>query len=306
MIFFVFSYNRGPHLRNCVESIETCAAGHRIIVYDDASNDTETQQILCDIETRHEVRRREDKGSGNQHGALYSNMQRAIDSVEEDCLICFLQDDTQLVRKIDEQDIQFMEGYFEKFPNGGFLAPVFQKRITRQRTLDRFVYHEDRGVYICEHRSRKQVAGVYYSDISVTRRDRLRDANWKFVPGEFGNEQQAKANFLEMGYLYAPFAMWLPNPPAYRNKKKSFTFRLAEIVNRAGFYPFGIMGNKTVQKLRTRPTSQVPIAEDYLNVTVEGLKSPWIYDPLRRYRILRKLAKLEAFLRRLGTSKTSG
>lgn len=305
MIFFVFSYNRGPHLKNCIESIETCAAGHPVVVYDDASSDPETRRILRDIGTRHEVRSRDDKGSGDQHGALYTNMQRAIESVADDSLICFLQDDTQLVRKIDDQDIRFMEGYFEQFPNAGFLAPVFQKRITRQRTLDRFVYREDRGVYVCEHRSRKQVAGVYYSDFSVTRSDRLRAVNWKFVPGEFENEQRAKASFLEMGYLYAPFAMWLPNPPAYRNKKKSFTFRLAEMVNRAGLYPFRIMDDDTVQKLRTRPTSQVPIAEDYLAVTVEGLKSPWIYDPLRRYRILRKLAKLEALLRSSGSRKTS-
>jgi len=299
LIFFVFSYNRGPHLKNCIESIETCAPDHQVIVYDDASDDPETQQILRDIETRHEVRRRDDKASGDQHGALYTNMQRAIESVEDDCLICFLQDDTQLVRQIDEQDLQFMEGYFEKFPSGGFLAPVFQKRITRQRTLDRFVYYEDRGVYVCEHRSRKQVAGVYYSDISVTRSDRLKAVNWRFVPGEFENEQQAKENFLEMGYMYAPFAMWLPNPPAYRNKKKSFTFRLAEIVNQAGFYPFRIMGEQSVKALRTRPTQQVPIAEDYLRIAVGGLKSPWIYDPLRRYRLLRKLAKLEDFLKKL-------
>lgn len=306
MIFFVFSYNRGPHLRNCIESIETCAPGHQIIVYDDASEDPETRAVLAEIGTRHEIRTRDDKGSGDQHGALYTNMQRAIDSIEEDCLICFLQDDTQLVRNIDDQDIQLLEAYFEKFPKGGFLAPVFQKRITRQRTLDRFVYYPDRGVYVCEHRSRKQVAGVYYSDISVTRSDRLKSANWKFVPGEFENEQRAKENFLEMGYLYAPFAMWLPNPPAYRNKKKSFTFRLAEIINRAGLYPFGIMDESAVARLRTHPTDQVPIAEDYLRVTVEGLKSPWIYDPLRRYRFLRKLAKLEAFVKRVSARGRAG
>lgn len=304
MIFFVFSYNRGLHLKNCIESIETCAAGHQIIVYDDASTDPETRQILNDIEKRHEVRTRDDKGSGDQHGALYTNMQRAVESVEDNSLTCFLQDDTQLVRKIDAHDFQFMEGYFEEFPNAGFLAPVFQKQITRKRTLDRFVYREDREVYVCEHRSRKQVAGVYYSDISVTRSDRLREVGWKFVLGEFENEQQAKANFLEMGYMYAPFAMWLPNPPSYRNKTKSFTFKLAEIVNKAGFYPFDIMDDQTVEKLRSRPTSRVPIAEDYLAVKVPGLTSPWIYDPLRRYRILRKLAKFEALLKRISAPKT--
>jgi len=305
LIFFVFSYNRGPHLKNCVESIERCAPSHTIVVYDDASTDPETRQILAQISVRHEVRTRDDKISADQHGALYTNMQRAIDSIEEDGLVCFLQDDTQLIREIDQQDLDFLEGYFEKFPDAGFLAPVFQKRITRQKTLDRFVYYEDRGVYVCEHRSKKQVAGVYYSDISVTRSDRLRRVNWQFVAGEFNNEQQAKANFLGMGYLFTPFAMWLPNPPAYRNKKKSLTFKLAEIVNRAGFYPFRIMEASTVAKMRSRPTNQVPIAEDYLTVAVDGLKSPWIYDPLRRYRLLRKMAKLEAFLQRIFTRKST-
>lgn len=299
MIFFVFSYNRGPHLRNCVESIEICAPKHRIIIYDDASNDPETIQILGEIAKKHEVRTRDDKKSGDQHGALYTNMQRAVDSLEEVTLICFLQDDTQLIRPIDDQDLEFLNNQFDQFPNAGFLAPVFQKRITRQRTLDRFIYRDDRGVYVCEHRSNKQVAGVYYSDISVTRSDRLRSVDWKFVPGEFENEQQAKQNFLEMGYLFAPFAMWLPNPPAYRNKKKSFTFRLAEVVNKAGFYPFNIMDESAIQRLRSRPTDQVPIAEDFLTVKVKGLKSPWIYDPLRRYRLLRKLAKLEALIQRI-------
>ncbi|MGM0614924.1 MAG: glycosyltransferase family 2 protein [Pseudomonadota bacterium] len=298
MIFFVFSYNRGPHLRNCIESIEICAPDHQIIVYDDASNDPETRQILNDIEARHEVRHRNDKDSKNQHGALYTNMQRALDAVEGDELICFLQDDTQLVRRIEAEDIRLMENYFETFPTAGFLAPVFQKAITRKRTLDRFVYYPDRDVFVCEHSSRKQVAGVYYSDISVTRSDRLRKANWQFISGEYENEKQAKAHFLEMGYLRVPFAMWLPNPPAYRNKKKSFTFRLAEIINKAGFYPFNIMDAESTRKLSQHPTSKVPIAEDYLTVTDETLKSPWIYDPLRRYRFLRKLAKFEALLKR--------
>lgn len=300
MIFFVFSYNRGPHLRNCIESIEACAPEHRIVIYDDASNDAETQQTLLDIGKNHEIRTRDDKASGDQHGALYTNMQRAIESVAgEDTLICFLQDDTQLVRPIDEHDIAFMEGYFRDFPDAGFLAPVFQKKITRKRTLDRFIYRENRGVYVCEHKSRKQVAGVYYSDFSITRSDRLRKANWQFVPGEFDNETQAKSNFIEMGYMYDPLAMWLPNPPAYRNKKKSFTFQLAEIVNKAGFYPFRIMNENAVQRLRARPKKDVPIAEDYLEVRVKGLKSPWIFDPLRRYRLLRKMAKFEAWLRRI-------
>ncbi|HET8800823.1 MAG TPA: glycosyltransferase family 2 protein [Marinobacter sp.] len=299
MIFFVFSYNRGPHLKNCIDSIEACAPGHRVVIYDDASEDPETQRILAELAQRHEVRSRDDKTSADQHGALYTNMQRAIESVEGDEVLCFLQDDTQLVRPIDDQDLAFISDYFERFPNAGFLAPVFQKRITRQRTLDRFVFHPDRGVYVCEHRSKKQVAGVYYSDISLTTSQRLRAVDWQFIPGEFDNELRARKNFMEMGYLFAPFAMWLPNPPAYRNKKKSLAFRIAEVVNKAGLYPFRIMAPEDVARLRAHPENRVAIAEDHLSVTVEGLRSPWIFHPLRRSRLLRKLDRFEAFLKRL-------
>jgi glycosyltransferase involved in cell wall biosynthesis len=166
LIFFVFSYNRGPHLKNCVESIETCAPDHRIIVYDDASNDPETKNILSDIETRHEVRQRDDKGSGDQHGALYTNMQRAIKSVEEDCLICFLQDDTQVVRPILERETRFWSQLFADNPSLGFIQPCFTLATTEQRRPfrvpetdnSRLLYREDRG----------QSAGIHYSDLLIT------------------------------------------------------------------------------------------------------------------------------------------
>lgn len=298
MIFLVFSYNRGPHLKHCVESIETCAPGHSIMIFDDDSDDPETLQVLGELENRHQVRRRLEQAQGSQHGALYANMQDAIDAVDNDEIICFLQDDTQLVRPVGQEDIHFIENYFKRFPDAGFLAPVFHKAITRKRILERFAYYPNRDVFVCEHVSRKNVAGVYYSDISITRRDRLRKVGWQFMPGEFENELQAKSSFIAMGYLRVPFAMWLPNPPAYRNKKKSFTFRLAEKINKAGFYPFCIMDSESVEKLKQHPVEMAPIAEDYLVVNDARLKSPWIYHPLRRYRLLRKMEKLEGMIRR--------
>jgi hypothetical protein len=299
LIFFVFSYNRGPHLKNCVESIERYAPGCDIVVYDDQSDDPETKCILDEIANRHEVRSGDDRTSRDQHGALYANMQRAIESVTDDRILFFIQDDTQLVRPLTADDQDFIRGYFKKHSKAGFLAPIFQKRITRQSTLDRFQYDPDRGVYICKHRSRKKVAGVYYSDVSITTSGRLREINWKFAAGEYANELQAKANFLELGYLYAPFVMWLPNPPAYRNKKKSLAFRIAEKINKAGLYPYKAMPERDIARLKSRPHSQVPIAEDFLEVTVPGLKSPWIFHPLRRSKLLRKLDKLESWSKRL-------
>lgn len=298
MIFFVFSYNRGPLLKNCVDSIEKCAPQAKLVVYDDNSNDPETLDILASIRTRHEVRAMGDKKSKDQHGALYTNMQRAIDSVIADELIFFIQDDAQLIRPVTESDINFMRRYFTDNPRAGFLAPVFQKRITKKRTLDRFVYDEKLGVYICQHHSRIEVAGVYYSDISITTRQRLREVNWSFISGEYQNELQAKTKFHEMGYLFAPLAMQLPNAPAYRNKKKSFAFQIAEKINKSGLYKFHLMTREQTEKLLKRPHSQVPIAEDFLE-TDPPLRKPWIFHPLKRSRLLRKMDKLENFLRKL-------
>lgn len=299
LIFFVFSYSRGLHLKNCVESIERCAPEHSIIVYDDASEDPETLSVLASVSERHAVVVRDDKNSGDQHGALYANMQRAIDSVDGDEIICFMQDDTQMVRPLDGEDVTFMESYFGRFPKAGFLAPVFQRKIARQSTLERFMYEPARGVYIQARNGEKKVAGVYYSDISITTLSRLRDAGWRFLSGEFENERQAARLFEEMGYLFAPFVMWLPNPPAYRNKKKSLAFSIAEKINKAGLYPFSIMSIDEVSRLKSRSTQELPIAEHYLETTVSGAKRPWIFHPLRRSRLLRRLDRLEAILKDL-------
>jgi glycosyltransferase involved in cell wall biosynthesis len=296
VIFFIFSYNRGPHLMNCVESIERCSPGSKIIVYDDASDDLETMAVLRNISCRHEVRSSRDE-SRESHGSLYANMQSALDSVVGDRVICFVQDDVQLVREISEEDHGFICDYFSRNPSAGFLSSVFQRGITRRKTLDRFVYDSDRRVHFCMHESRKAVAGRYYSDISITTSGRLKSVGWQFARSEFENELQAKNCFDAMGYMHSPFVMWLPNPPAYRNKKKTLAFRIAEKMNKAGLYPFEYMAAPEVERLRGRPGAGVPIAEEFLTVSVPGLKAPWIYHPLKRSRILRKLDKLENFAR---------
>ena len=299
VIIFIFSYNRGPHLKNCVESIERCASSAEVVVYDDASNDPETQAILQDIARRHEVRIIHDKKSVNAHGSLYTNMQHAISSIEDDKIIFFLQDDTQLIREIRPDDIAFIENYFSNFSDTGFLAPVFQKKIVRKKVLDRFLYNHEKKVYFCEHVSKKEVAGTYYSDISITTSKRLKEVDWKFYSGEYENEVQAKKSFTKMGYMYAPLAMWLPNAPAYRNKKKGRVFAFAEKINKAGLYPYRDMTESEVETMCERPVNALPIAENHLSIRDKHLTMPWIFHPLHRSRVLRRLEKIENSLKRI-------
>ncbi|PAV25877.1 hypothetical protein CF392_08775 [Tamilnaduibacter salinus] len=299
MIVFVFSYNRGPHLHNCIASIERCAPGHRIVVFDDNSTDPETLDVLKTIRENHEVYSGAEKKGDQQHGGLYANMQRAFDMTSAQELVLFLQDDTQMVRPLSESDLDTLWDYFDRFPKAGFLSPAFRCGITRKRVLNRFIYQPERNVYFCEHHSHKAQAGIYYSDISVTRSDRLRSVGWTFKPDEYENERQCRANFDKMGYMYAPFAMWLPNAPAYRFKDKSFLFQLGERINQSGLYPYKIMDEAAVARLKSRPGPELAIAENHLSIDGKALKKPWIFDPLRRPRWLRRIAKIDRKVRQL-------
>lgn len=299
VIFFVFSYNRGPHLWNCVQSIEHCAPGKKIIVFDDNSDDPETVSILKQIESKHEIFSTERDVNTSQHGALYVNMQRALDMTEDGkILMSFLQDDTQMVRPLTDSDIADLSNYFDHNPYAGFLSPVFRCAITRQKVHDRLRYQPEKNVYYYDRQSRKPIAGVYYSDISITRADRLKSVNWIFEMDEYSNEKQAERNFERMGYVFVPFAMWLPNGPAYRFKKKSLTFRLGEYLNASGLYPYEIMDQPTVDRLSERPTEEKAIAENYLSIRGNKQpRQPWIFSPTRRPKWLRKAEKWEKFFR---------
>lgn len=297
MIFFVFSYNRGQFLQNSIASIEHCSPGSRIFIYDDQSDDPETMEILQMLASRHSVIFGEHR-TENQHGGLYANMQKALDSLTGDHVVCFMQDDTQLVRRITSEDMAFIDCYFKQNPECGFLAPVFLRGITRQKTLSEFEYAPEYQVYFCRHHNDK-CAGVYYSDISVSTIDRLRSVGWRFLESELENELQAKASFMEMGYMYAPFMMWLPNGPAYRNRKKPIAYQIAEKQNRAGFYPYQYMSEPDIDRLKQRPPAERPIAEDFLETVDPELRKPWIYHPLKRSRFLRRLYDIESFMKSL-------
>lgn len=295
MIFLVFSFNRGRFLKNCIDSIEHCSPESEIIIYDDQSDDPETKEILQTLATSYSVISGE-HDVACQHGGLYTNMQMAFDSLAGDHAICFMQDDTQLVRRVTEEDKAFIDRYFKDHPECGFLAPVFLRRITKAKTLSEFEYVPEYQVYFCRHRNDK-CAGVYYSDVVVSTTERMRNAGWRFLQGELENELQAKASFIQMGYMYAPFLMWLPNGPAYRNKKKPLTFRIAEKRNKAGLYPYRYMTAHDVDRLNRRPPAERPIAEDFLNTVDAELRKPWIYHPLKRSRVLRRLYRIESFIK---------
>ncbi|MFO8113226.1 MAG: glycosyltransferase [Desulfosalsimonadaceae bacterium] len=291
----IFSYNRGNYLKNCIASVESCAPESKIVIFDDGSDDPDTLKTLAEIGKKHAVVQ---PGHASSHhlGGLYGNMQSALDFCKEEEILCFLQDDTQLVRGVTAEDMEVLTGAFDRNPHLGFLHPCFIKAINLKQGAS-FSYDPSLNLYF--HDPTKRSAGRYFSALLITKPSRLLAAGWRFAASEPANSRLAQKYFLPMGYLFAPFAMWLPEVPAYRGKKKTFALRLAEKKRRCGYYPYRIMDPAEVKRLKERSPSVLPVAEAFLACDGKEPSRPWAYNPLTGLRWLKLLNQLEVSLRRL-------
>ncbi|WP_420427858.1 hypothetical protein [Algiphilus sp.] len=291
MRLFVFSYNRGPFLANCIDSIERLAPEHPLTVVDDASDDPETQAVLSRAAQRHTVITSEAL-SGHKHGGLYPNMQAAFDSVADASMFCFLQDDTQLVRPLTRGDEASLHQQFDRAPTLGFISPAFIRQISLKHAVDRD-FRFDEALDLWFWHPQRRSTGAYYSDLLIARSDRLRAVGWRFESGESTNNQQAQRHFMRMGRLRVPFAMWLPNGPAFRGKQKSWALRFAERRRQCGLYPLKDLAAEAEARLREGTPPPLPIAESFLDVRGERrLPVPWTYDPMQGQRWLKWMDRL--------------
>lgn len=290
MLFCIFSFNRGQFLQNCVQSIERAAPHARIAVFDDNSYDELTRDVLQDISRRHAVLQ---PGNTSTHklGGLYGNMQSALEHARDEKLVCFIQDDMQVVRQISEQDVQDISNIFDADPAIAFIQPCFLKGCNRKRDAGTLQYDAGKKAYFRKDTS--QSAGRHFSAVLITRPSRLLEKNWVFARSEPENDLQARQLFGKMGHLYAPIAMWLPEVPAYRGKKKTFALRWAEKKRGVGFFPFDMLSDSQLAALMSRPADVLPVAEDFLRCANDGLPKPWMYYPLQGSKWLKKLNILE-------------
>ena len=295
MHIWVFSYNRGVFLRNCIASIEQCAPMCTVTVFDDASTDVETLAVLAEVGKRHRVIQPQQAQMTSKHGGLYGNMQVAFEQTLDDDLMLFLQDDTQLVRPIDAQEIVELQQYFIRHPDAAFVQPAFMRGCNeaKDRPLTRFDAAE--GMYWVDRYNRS--AGAFYSDICIANVQRLRSKGWRFAEREAANEQAAKKQFGQMAYLQNPFAAWLPNVPAFRGKQQTWAMRRAQQVSGSGFFPITIMSSENTQQFKQRDPGLLPYAEQFLSVSNGPIKQPWIYYPLQNKRWLKRISHVEVFLK---------
>lgn len=298
LVFWVFSYNRGNFLKNCVASIEHCAPGCTIRIFDDRSSDPETQRVLEDLSQRHQVFYPGAADSEqSKHGGLYANMQAAFTMSADEDLVCFLQDDTQLVRPLTADDILDFEHFFASSVEPCFVQPAFLHGRNRKKDQPLTRYDHARRVYYVDRL--KNSAGAFYSDICLFHTGALRAVGWQFVLREAGNERQARQRLAQMAYWRDPFAAWLPNVPAFRGKTRTLALSLAQRLRRSGFYPLVYLSPEQNRAFIDREYTALPYAEDFLQVRNGSVPQPWNYYPLQGSASLKLLNSVEVKLRKL-------
>lgn len=294
--FCVFSYNRGRFLQNCVSSIELCAPGQPITVYDDGSDDGRTQQVLAAISERHSVVQPSRAAGSGKHGGLYANMQRALDEQPAGSIICCIQDDMQLVRPLHAAEFEAIRQHFAAARPAALLHPAFLKGSNRAADLVDIRYDAGAGGYFCDRHGRS--AGTHYSDILLASADQLRAIGWRFGQRESDNEQRARATLPPMLHLLHPFVAWLPAVPAWRGRTQTLGLRLAQRFNQCGFHPLDILTESQCSALLQRDPAVLPVAEDFLTVAEGTVPEPWHYHPLQGQRLLKLLDSVERSLRK--------
>ena len=299
MIFCVFSFNRGVFLKHCVRTIELCVEQPRIVIFDDNSFDVDTIEALDEISQRHEIVSRDSK-SAHKLGGLYNNMQAALDCFPNASTLCFIQDDMQLTRDIDNSEIAEIEASFVENERLGFIHPCFVKGSAKNKYKASLTYRDNEGLYY--RKGSGQSAGNYFSAVTILSPGKLHDMKWTFDRSEPANDVQASKIFDNLAQLRNPFAMWLPEVPTYRGKRKTVALKIAEAVRNVDFYPFKIMSMSEKNSLLNRSVDELPIAENFLKVdhqASDSLTKPWEYYPLQNRRCLKKLNNLELGLLKL-------
>ena len=290
----VFSYNRGRNLEVCLESITRHAPGARVVIFDDCSTDDETIGVL--ERTGFEVLRSRAE-SRSRHGSLYSNMQLALEACRTEYLL-LLQDDTQIVRTITEDDYSAIALCFED-PEIAFLRCQFMKEGDGKRFVDSLVPDRDIRVYVPRTTGSSMLPGNAYCDVVLCHVSKLRAANWKFADLERTNQIAAQKLFKYMPLLGDPFLFYCPEVPSYRDRKLYLASRIVQRAREEQVVSYLPMSEEEIGRLKNRPLSDFPVAEDWLTPTLPDVKRPFVFQDYSRTWWLTALYKVESRLWRM-------
>ena len=276
LCIYVFSFNRGQFLLNCLHSIETCAPGIRVCIIDDNSTDSYTKSVLADIKKQYFVEKNSNEEdvelkTGGLSGAMKFAMQMAKrDDVK---LAIFIQDDMQFVRHLKDSDIKGYFEYFESVPNAIQISTTFIRELSRDSFSEDYDTSKNDHAYI--RFQNREHGKSSFSDTGVFSVSKFFDLFQNFEIGEGANSEKARNLGLVCGRAIYPNMCWLPYPRSFRGKKRSLKHMVFEKFGRSGFYPIDIMTNKQEVYFLERDRSVLPIMERFLSAPKSPRKDIW-------------------------------
>lgn len=265
MIVFVFSFNRGPFLANCVNSLRTAAIASPVVIFDDNSDDSDTLEVLQQLGADYEIVKADNSLAHEfRTGGLSGMMMQALLIAQQRGYryALFIQDDMQFVRRLTPGDYDRVAHYFAAVGNSFQLSTNFIRSLSCDDVETNCVFDADAGAYI---RKPEQERGKSsFSDTGILHVERYFALFHPFEVGEPSNSRKARERGLVLGKSPYPFMCWLPYPTSYRGKKKSFAHAMFETLGRSGFYPIRFMSDPEAKAFLQRPPHDLPVMERFL------------------------------------------
>ena len=265
LAIYVFSFNRGQFLDNCLQSVNHCAAGFNTTVIDDQSDDPVTQAALERYrETFRVLTAGDDKDPEHKTGGLYNNMRFAFQDATQRgfSYLLFLQDDMQLVRPILAEDLAAASRFFEVNARVAEIHTCFMKRFYAEHDESRVELDASGEAYL---RPSDYQGFSGFSAVGLFSIERFKELFGDLRRGEYANNEYAQKNNIQMGISARPFMMWLPYPISHRGKKRNIPLQIVERLGGCGYHPYNILSDSDVEKLiRQNRHVNKPYAEDWL------------------------------------------
>lgn len=302
----IFSYNRGPFLQNLLTSIRENFPKHsKIRIFDDNSDDTPTLEVLDLARAQGVGIELTDNREGlRARGGFYSNMQAAFASSESK-LLFFMEDDTQVVRRVNLAELDRLHRILDCAPTGSpFLSVNFLKHSIRSPgkyggyTSASLADESTEPLYLLSGSGGKP---LFFTTMLATKPEALRNVGWHFQATSGLNRESAIEKFGPMPMWAYPFTSYLPWPVSHRFQRMTVAQRIWE-QRVCGFHPYLKMPNSVESKFLGRNLEiSLPYAEDWLSIADDSAPRPWRFSGFTEApKIVRGLAGVETWIRLRG------
>lgn len=279
----IFSFNRGRYLANAVASVRRHWPSAKMLIMDDHSDNRNTLRVLNDERRRGtKVVQPETPASAKKRGGLHENMQLVWDRHLETRCALYMQDDQQIIRRVDLEDEARFIASFDALGAPPFLHVVFPRCVVysaddaRPPTTEfldsmRLAFNQETSTFDLPGLESVKAAGLW--DVS-----RAKAAGWSFADDEPGHAARGREMFGEGRLTATPFLAFLPVPLSYRSRRITLT-RWIYFLLTSDVYPVDDLTEEQNAFLLTS-IGEPPLGDQFLRSSSFGANAPWPALPM--------------------------